>query len=339
MAFAVAAPQLDLAELAAGIPVVLNRPAASAVSVAFRCEASGTVLTNGTLAFAPGQALQTLMLPSVAPGAHDLLRLTLVAVDNARLAPASNVFFLPANSGASPVLVAGPSRWSYRDTGGDPGPAWSQPAYDDRSWSNGLAQLGFGDQDETTPIRRIGTNGQSTVTFYFRQEFQVPNPALFTKLALSLLRDDGGVIYVNGAEVYRSPTLPPPPTVIAYTTLATNLSVSDAPPDNTADRTNLNPALLVAGTNLVAVEIHQHRTDSSDVSFELTLTGEPAPPAPLPELLWGRFADGDVLAWSDARFGLETAEHVTGPWLRLDGAWSPFGIPGTSGTSFYRLRR
>jgi hypothetical protein len=46
-----------------------------------------------------------------------------------------------------------------------------------------------------------------------------------------------------------------------------------------------------------------------------------------------------MLAWGDARFGLETAERVAGPWLGLDGAWSPFRIGGGSGTAFFRLRR
>jgi hypothetical protein len=139
--------------------------------------------------------------------------------------------------------------------------------------------------------------------------------------------------------VYRSPTLPQLPAVITYQTLANNLSVSDAPPDNTVDRASLSSAPLLAGTNFVAVEIHQHRADSSDVSFDVALTGEPPPP-PAPQLLrWGRFGDQIVLVWGDPLFLLEQADEVAGPWARVSTATSPYVLNPDTGRAFYRLSR
>jgi hypothetical protein len=339
VAFALPAQQFDLSALAGGLPVGLNRATSNGVSVDFVCEASGHVLTNGTLGFDPGQTLQTLWLPTVNPDAHPLLQVRLSDARNAQLAAPSNLFFLRITTNPSPVLVASNSRWRYLDTGGDAGPAWRQLAYEDSGWSNGVAQLGFGDQDENTPIRQVGTNRQNTLTFYFRQQFEVEDPGIYTNLALWLLRDDGGVVYLNGAEGYRSPTLPPPPAVITFQTLANQLSVNDAPPDNSVDQANLSPTFLVAGTNVVAVEIHQHRTDSSDVSFDFALTGEPAPPPAPPILHWGRFAGQTVLVWGDPLFLLERANEVTGPWVRVSSAASPYVLDPGTGRVFYRLSR
>src|SRR2546427_422891 len=47
-----------------------------------------------------------------------------------------------------------------------------------------------------------------------------------------------------------------------------------AGPNNHAEELNafsIDPKLLVAGTNLLAVEVHQDRTNSSDVAFAMRL--------------------------------------------------------------------
>ena len=41
--------------------------------------------------------------------------------------------------------------------------------------------------------------------------------------------------------------------------------------------TNLNPAVLMTGNNVLAVEVHQSATTSSDVSFDFELIGNPSP--------------------------------------------------------------
>ena len=332
--------QLDRATFADGLPLILNRASADSVSVDFQCDASGVVLTNGTVTIAPGQIQQNLTMPTVDPERYDVLWVSLTQPRNADLLMPDQVVFLPFVSRPSPIFVGAGTRWRYLDTGADAGTPWRQTGYDDTGWSNGVAQLGFGDRDEATPIRQVGTNGQNTITFYFRQEFLVENPSVFTNLALTLLRDDGGVVYLNGSEVYRSPTLPPSPAVIGYRTLANALSASDAPPDNTVDRANLNPSSLLAGTNLVAVEIHQHRADSSDVSFDLSLTAEPTPAAPPQRLYCARFSGAlNLLVWEDPTFTLETADDLSGTWTRVASALSPWVVPAGSAQAFFRLRR
>ena len=92
----------------------------------------------------------------------------------------------------------------------------------------------------------------------------------FTGLDLRLLRDDGAVIYLNGTEVFRS-NMPDGP--ILSSTLASSGVAGDL--ENTFYHTMIDPDLLVDGVNVLAVEIHQVTPESSDISFDLELLGQP----------------------------------------------------------------
>lgn len=338
------APQTDLARVGEGIPVMLSASSAQTVTAEYTLEFSGQTVANGTVTFLPGQTAQWIALPGVNPVDYSLLRLTLRNPSGAGVMGSSS-FYLVTTPPAPPLppatmLVASNSLWRYLDTGGDAGTAWRQLGYNDSTWSNNFAQLGFGDQDERTPIRRVGTNGTQSTTYYFRQTFVVTNPADFASLSLWLLRDDGGVVYLNGTEAYRSPTMPQAPTPITYQTWATNQSIANAPPDNTVDTATLSAGLLVTGTNLLAVEIHQHDSGSSDVSFDCALAGNSVPPiGSRPFIYWGQFDRTNlVLAWSDATYRLESASAIDGPWTNAAPA-SPFTVESSGAQQFHRLRR
>ena len=337
MYLATGAEQLPLGQFASGVPVAVTGPAPPGTSVGFSIEGNHGQATNGLLVFAPGETYGLILAPTINPAAHDLIRVRFSNPTGVPWGGPTEVWYVRVGTAPTPLLVASNSAWRYLDTGGDAGTAWRYPAYDDSSWSNGVAQLGFGDGDERTVIRRVGTNGQNTITFYFRQRFVVENPALFTNLLLWLLRDDGGVVYLNGTEVYRSPSMPAPPTVITYQTLA-NAQGSSAPPDNTVDQANISPAFLVPGTNLVAVEIHQHRADSSDVSFDFALTGQPTPQPP-PQLYFGGFGGQFAIAWSNPGYVLEHATNLARPQWTVVTNRSPFVIVPTEPQEFFRLRR
>ena len=135
----------------------------------------------------------------------------------------------------------------------------------------GAAQFGYGDGDETTVVGFGGTATAKAITTYFRTTFDVADPAAVTALAMRLIRDDGVVVYLNGVEVFRN-NLPTGP--IAYNTDATT-SVFGAG-ETTWLSANLNLAALRAGSNVLAVEIHQDRPDSSDISFDMELKGTTA---------------------------------------------------------------
>ena len=110
--------------------------------------------------------------------------------------------------------------WKYHDNGVDLGTAWRADGYgEDSSWQEGLAELGYGDGDEKT-ILSYGPNASSKYpTYYFRKTFTVADPAAYGPLSLTLLRDDGAIVYLNGTEVHR---VNMPAGTVVYTTYASS---------------------------------------------------------------------------------------------------------------------
>ena len=180
---------------------------------------------------------------------------------------------------AQATLVAAGSRWKYLDDGSDQGTAWSQPAFDDSHWSSGRTEMGYGDGGEATVVGYGPNANNKYITTYFRHPLTVSNPASYTKVLLTILRDDGAVVYLNGVEVFRT-NMPAGP--VTYLTPA--LSTVDGPDEKKFIETTIDTAHLVAGENLLAVEVHQDSPTSPDLSFDLTLTGvtvDVAPVAPV----------------------------------------------------------
>ena len=275
-----------------------------------------------------------LLWSNVPPGVHTLTaRVTDYGGRTADAAP------VHVNIGA-PVttLVATGAVWKYCDIFTNLGTAWRLPAFDDSAWPSGPAQLGFGDGDEAT---LLNTN-RLRITTYFRRAFVAPAPTNFAQILVRLLRDDGAVVYLNGAEVFRSNM---PTGAVDYLTLASLALV--APEENTFYPCVINPSFLVAGTNVLAVEVHQGSTNSSDLSFDLGLSALPA--GAIPSLQVSRA--GPLLAltwpsWADP-FAPYTATNLTAPavWTVLTNApvlsngWQTLLLPtAPNAASFYRLQ-
>jgi hypothetical protein len=266
--------RFGLVQITNGVPVRLSSFTTNFVSVDYAVVGTDGPVASGTLQFAPGETLKN--IPPFWPATNDqVLEVLLKNPVRGEITSLAQAWFLgqSATNSGPVLLVSAGSRWQYNDTGTDLGTAWRPLTYNDTTWSNGVAQLGFNDNDEQTKIRSTNSSGAAISTFYFRQTFVASDLSSLTNLSMWLLRDDGGVVYLNGTEVFRSDSMPPAPFVITYATLATNYNGGAAPPDNTIDRTNLSTSFLVPGTNIVAVEIHQQALTSSDVSFDFALTG------------------------------------------------------------------
>ena len=162
------------------------------------------------------------------------------------------------------TLIALSSAWRYLATATAAPGTWFQPSFDDAAWTPGLGELGYGDGDEATVVPFGPDSANKWVTTYFRQRFTVNNPAIYAALNMTTIYDDGAIIYLNGQEVYRV-GMPAGP--VQYSTFAS------AAAEYTPDVSSLSPNLLVAGENVIAVEIHQGNATSSDLSFALQLTG------------------------------------------------------------------
>ena len=178
------------------------------------------------------------------------------------------LLFTPAVRAADTILVPTAATWKYLDNGSDQGAAWRAASFNDSTWSSGPAQLGYGDGDEATTLSFGPDTNNKFITTYFRRAFSVTNPAQFTGLTLRLLRDDGAVVYLNGVEVWRTNM---PTGGVGFLTPA-SVAIGGAD-ESTFVQTTISPSLLVAGTNVLAIELHQSGGTSSDISFDLQLIG------------------------------------------------------------------
>jgi hypothetical protein len=171
------------------------------------------------------------------------------------------------------TLVDAGAAWRRLDTGASPGANWFSRTFNDGAWPRGLAPFGYGDGDEATVVSFGPSAANKFITTYFRHAFTLASTNSIRALTLRLLRDDGAVVYLNGVEVFRSNM---PTGAVAQTTLA--LAAVPAPDESTFYYTAaLDPARLVTGSNVVAVEVHQSATNSSDLSFDLQLLAETEP--------------------------------------------------------------
>jgi hypothetical protein len=233
-------------------------------------------------------------------------------------------------------LPAG-SSWRFNDTGANLGTAWRDVSFNDTNWPAGNAQLGFGDGDEAT---LVATNRQ--VTTYFRRWVQLQNLADYGSFTLSLLRDDGAVVYLNGVEVFRSNL---PTGAVNHLTLATNALPADE--TTTYYFATLPASQFNPGWNLLAVEVHQSSTNSSDLSFDLVLAGNPPPQ--VPALGFSSSASSLDLTWPEwaGWCSLYSATNLNPPvvWTPLTSTpvlvsneWRlPLPV-GTNGQRFFRLQ-
>lgn len=148
------------------------------------------------------------------------------------------------------------SVWKYWDAGTDPGAAWSTVGFDDAGWASGPGQLGYGDGDEATVLRRT-TPRQPSV--YFRRVVSLPGTPT-TAGSATIRYDDGFALYVNGTLVATRNV-----GSLAHSAYATGNA------ENVLRTVTVPAGLLRAGNNTIAVMIKQKDSRSSDISFDLQL--------------------------------------------------------------------
>ncbi len=188
-----------------------------------------------------------------------------VIIATLAMSPGSGAPVVPSAGG--PLVPTG-SVWHYLDDGSDQGTAWQALGFDHSTWASGPAQLGYGDGDEATVVSFGGSHGAKFTTTYYRHTFQVADPTTLSSASLNLLRDDGAIVYLNEVEVARSNM---PAGAVDYLTFASKGIASNT--ETEFYPFSVDPGLLLQGSNVLAVEIHQWALNSSDTSFDLEFRG------------------------------------------------------------------
>jgi hypothetical protein len=171
-------------------------------------------------------------------------------------------------------LISFTNVWRYDQSGTDLGTAWRTAGYNDAAWPSGRGLLGFESTPAAYPVPFNttldlylpgGPPGTQVTNYYFRAHFNwalTSTPGVL--LVASNLVDDGCVVFLNGAEAARI-------RVPAFQNVAT-LATGGPPIEGQYEVTNVNPALLLSGDNVVAVEVHQASAVSGDIAWGMSLT-------------------------------------------------------------------
>jgi Lamin Tail Domain/CotH kinase protein len=182
------------------------------------------------------------------------------------------------------TLISFAQSWKYNLAIQPADATWAATTFDDTAWPAGPGTLAFevaGQIPETirTALPDPRTLAPAGRAYYFRAHFNCPvPPASLANLRIRHMVDDGCVIYVNGTRIARHLMLD----AASYThaqlssgnTTDGTYQFADAPtlpPANAWSYTDPR-AFMVQGDNVIAVEVHQGTTGSSDIVMGLEMT-------------------------------------------------------------------
>ncbi|MBN1421324.1 MAG: lamin tail domain-containing protein, partial [Planctomycetes bacterium] len=173
-------------------------------------------------------------------------------------------------------LVSTGAQWRYFKGTREPSnpiTEWTEIGFNDGGWLTGDAGFGYGDADDATVLSDM-EDGYLSV--YIRKTFTVDDPSIYQSLLLSISYDDGFVAYLNGQEIARAAMDGDPP---AFDDEADGSHEADGFEDFAVAG---GGGMLVAGTNVLAVQGHNHDLGSSDLTLHpaLSATKKPADPPP-----------------------------------------------------------
>lgn len=203
--------------------------------------------------------------------AHDLFEwvfpeLTL-APNEHRIVFASGTHVPPVQQWST--LIAQGHEWHYWERSQQPLSSWTNVGFPVSAWATGPTGLGYGDGDDATII-----NPAPALALYARTSFTIDDPSDVEQLVLHIDYDDAFVAYINGTEIARANIGTPggerPSIVTPANSAGEPFGVRGLPlPAFTIH----DPAsLLQVGENVLAVQVHNASTSSSDLTFIPFLT-------------------------------------------------------------------
>lgn len=177
------------------------------------------------------------------------------------------------------TFVNGNSVWLYDDTNTD---LYAQNFYstsfDDKAFKSGKAPLGYPSSDMNSNFGAIeqGTLVQNQVkpnayiTYYFRNKFNISSTKDLTKLSAMIGFDDGFVLYLNGTEINRTYMNSGS---VTHSTISNYTNEPSSSEGTVLLDLTAYKDLLVEGENVIAVSVHNRDNNSSDIFFDMSLTG------------------------------------------------------------------
>ena len=259
------------------------------------------------------------------------------------------------------VLVSYETFWNWRQVTPEDGfPAnpvanWMTAAFNETNPTNtdwvlaypsfGLGLAPFTYSFDPLPFPENTQLQYNSNCYYFKTRFDLgTNVGSVGAVKFTHLIDDGAVFYLNGKEVYRYNMPPFPNPVDFYTVASSSIGIASSITAASPTGRGFSVTNLVAGTNILAVEVHQQADDlnaaNTDVVFATDLRVALGPNVTRPSLTLVRNGSNITITWSAPGYVLQSASVVTGPWTNVASAVSPYttAIGGANGARrYYRL--
>ena len=139
---------------------------------------------------------------------------------------------------------------------------WRNLSFSDLSWTQGRGGFGYSDGDDSTVL-------QNANCVYLRKRFSLSDTGQIVKALLSIDYDDGFVAYLNGIEIARSnlgtPGIRPQYDELSFTDHEAQMYQGGFVEDFFIDEMLLKKAMRI-GTNVLAIEVHNVTTASTDLT-------------------------------------------------------------------------
>ncbi|MDP3915663.1 MAG: CotH kinase family protein [Bacteroidota bacterium] len=158
------------------------------------------------------------------------------------------------------TLVSQGDDWKYLVPTTEPTANWRLAGFDDVSWKTGKSGFGQGDNDDATVV---------TVprSIFLRKKINITNAASVRQLVLHMDYDDGFVAYLNGVEIAREQMLGKGALPRFDETASGQheaLIYQNLAPEKFL--ISNHSAILKSGENILAIQVHNVNTTSSDLS-------------------------------------------------------------------------
>jgi hypothetical protein len=151
--------------------------------------------------------------------------------------------------------------WKYLLGTSEPPAQWKNVGFNDAAWSSGSSGFGYGDGDDSTIVPAV----QSV---YIRKIFNIEKINDITSAVLHVDYDDAFVAYLNGVEIARANigtiNIPPPYNQSAYEAREA-LIYQGGLPESFIISNFQNT--LQQGENVIAIQVHNYGTNSSDMTL------------------------------------------------------------------------
>ena len=155
--------------------------------------------------------------------------------------------------------------WSYFVGTSEPDANWRSLSFDDSAWLKGPGGIGYGDNDDNTVI-------SPCPSVFIRHKFNVADTALIARALLSMDYDDAFVAYLNDVEIARAGITGVHPT---YNQMGTDHEATmysgGLPESFFIEKKDLKKCLVI-GENVLAIQVHNSSTTSSDMSSNAFLS-------------------------------------------------------------------